>query len=137
MKNNEAKALDVLSDQIIKAIQKICSRLDFDRTHIGIISKINAGICTVKYNGTEINIKTDRADAFKRNDIVKICIPCGNRRYAFIVNEPLSARSTEYDNSKSGLQAKNINDAIDELYRMINEVKTASVSVSEDMIADE
>lgn len=87
MKNNDAKALDVLSDQIIKAIKNICSKLDFDRTYVGVISDISSNGYTVKYNGTEINIKTENTNVLKKNDLVKVCIPCGNQRKAFIVSD--------------------------------------------------
>lgn len=85
MQNDDKKALDILSDQIIKAIEIICSKLEFDKTYIGIISSVNEDGYTIKYNGTEINIKTTVINVFKKNDMVKFCIPCGNKRKAFIV----------------------------------------------------
>ena len=60
-------------------------KLDFDRTYTGIISSVNKDGYTVKYSGTEINIKTTSTDVFKKGDMVKFCIPCGNKRNAFIV----------------------------------------------------
>ena len=85
MQNNDKKALDILSDQIIKAIETICLKLEFNKTYIGIISSVNDDGYTIKYNGTEINIKTTVVNALKKNDMVKFCIPCGNKRKAYIV----------------------------------------------------
>lgn len=84
MQNNDKQALDVLSDQIIKAIQNICTTLKFDRTYTGNISSVNKDGYTIKYNGTEINVKTKYTNVFKKNDLVKICIPCSNKQKAFI-----------------------------------------------------
>lgn len=131
-----------VTDELLKSIEIMIDhalkRKKTTEVYIGNISSVSSdGYVVVKYNGKDIKIKPTDPMLYKKNDIVKICIPCGNRRYAFIVDEPLTAKFTKYDNSKSGLQAKNINDAIDELYRTMNEVKTTSVSVSEDMVADE
>ena len=83
--NRDKKAIDLLSDQIINAVKTICSKLEFDKTHIGIVSSVNKDGYTVKYNGTEINIKTKETGIFKKGDTVKFCIPCGNTRKAYIV----------------------------------------------------
>ena len=78
-----------ISDEILKAIEIMIDsklkKLDFDRTYTGIISSVNKDGYTVKYNGTEINIKTKETSIFKKGDTVKICIPCGNIRIAYIV----------------------------------------------------
>lgn len=83
--NRDKKAIDLLSDQIIHAVKTICSKLEFDKTYIGIVSSINQDGYTVKYNGTEINIKTKETSIFKKGDVIKFCIPCGNTRKAYIV----------------------------------------------------
>ena len=83
--NEETKALDVLVSQIIKSIKDFCKKLDFDRTYTGIISAVNKDGYTVKYNGTEINIKTSATDVFKVGEQVKFCVPCGNKRTAYFV----------------------------------------------------
>ena len=85
MQDKNKKALDILSDQIIYAVKTICSTLEFDKSYTGIISSVNSDGYTVKYNGTEINIKTTVVNALKKNDMVKFCIPCGNKRKAYIV----------------------------------------------------
>ena len=85
MQDKNKKAIDVLSDQIIYVVKTMCEKLDFDRTYTGIISSVNTDGYTVKYNGTEINIKTTVINVLKKNDMVKFCIPCGNKRKAFIV----------------------------------------------------
>ena len=85
MPNKNQKAIDILSDQIINAVKTVCSKLEFDKTYIGIVSSVNKNGYTVQYNGTEINIKTKETSVFKKGDTVKICIPCGNKRKAYIV----------------------------------------------------
>lgn len=83
--NDNDKALEVLANEIINSVKNICSKLHFDCTYIGIISSINKDGYTVRYNGTEINIKTKETGIFKKGDTVKFCIPCGNTRKAYIV----------------------------------------------------
>ena len=83
--DNNSKAIDTLVSEMIKCIKTYCKNLKFDKTYTGIISSVNADGYTIKYNGTEINIKTTATDILKKNDTVKFCIPCGNRQKAFIV----------------------------------------------------
>lgn len=85
MQNKNKKSIEFLSNQLIDAVKTVCSKLEFDKTHIGIVSSINTDGYTVKYNGTEINIKTKETSIFKKGDTVKFCIPCGNTRKAYIV----------------------------------------------------
>lgn len=85
MQDKNKKALDILSDQIIYAVKTICSTLEFDKSYTGIISSVNSDGYTVKYNGTEINIKTAATNIFKKNDTIKFCVPCGNKQKAYIV----------------------------------------------------
>lgn len=79
------EAINVLILELRKYIKNIAKNLDFDRTYIGIVSAVNSDGYTVKYNGTDIKIKTSAINVLKVNDMVKICIPCGNKRKAFIV----------------------------------------------------
>ena len=78
-----------ISDEILKAIEIMIDsklkKLDFDRTYTGIISSVNKDGYTVKYSGTEINIKTTATDVFKKGDMVKFCVPCGNKMKAYFV----------------------------------------------------
>lgn len=83
--NDNDKALEILANEIINSVKNICSKLHFDCTYIGIISSINKDGYTVKYNGKEINIKTNATNILKINDTVKFCVPCGNKRKAFII----------------------------------------------------
>lgn len=85
MQNKNKKSIEFLSNQLIDAVKTVCSKLEFDKTHIGIVSSINTDGYTVKYNGTEINIKTKETSILKKGDTVKFCIPCGNTRKAYIV----------------------------------------------------
>lgn len=83
--NNDSKALDTLVSEMIKGVKTFCKKLDFDRTYTGIISSANKDGYTVKYSGTEINIKTTATDVFKKGDMVKFCVPCGNKMKAYFV----------------------------------------------------
>lgn len=78
-----------ISDEILKSIEimidSVVEKLDFDRTYTGIISSVNKDGYTVKYSGTEINIKTTATDVFKKGDMVKFCVPCGNKMKAYFV----------------------------------------------------
>lgn len=83
--DKEQKSLYVLYKEIERMIKTVCNKLDFDRTYTGIISSVNKDGYTVKYNGTEINIKTNATDVFKKGDMVKFCVPCGNKMKAYFV----------------------------------------------------
>ena len=83
--NNDSKALDTLVSEMIKGVKTFCKKLDFDRTYIGIVSAVNSDGYTVKYSGTEINIKTTATDVFKKGDMVTFCVPCGNKMKAYFV----------------------------------------------------
>lgn len=77
-----------LSAELINAIEifidsKI-NNLRFDKTYIGTISSVMDDGYVVKYNGTEINIKTTQTKLYKVNDHVRLCLPCGNARHAYI-----------------------------------------------------
>lgn len=78
-----------ISDEILKAIEiMVDSAIEKKKTtevYTGIISSINSDGYTVKYNGTDINIKTNTTDVFKKGDCVKFCVPCGNKRKAYFV----------------------------------------------------
>lgn len=79
------EAINVLLLEIKRYIKNITKNLDFDRTYIGIVSAVNSDGYTIKYNGTDIKIKTSANNVLKVNDVVKFCVPCGNKRKAFIV----------------------------------------------------
>ena len=138
-----------ISDEILKSIEILIDSAFKKRktteVYIGNISSVNSDGYTVKYNGKEIKIKTTATGVYKRNDIVKFCIPCGNQRNAFLLSElsnpvnyngePLNASIVGYDNSSSGLKSTTVNGAIDELLTELNRVK-ASIS-SESAINNE
>lgn len=71
------KAIDIIIDEKIKS-------LNFDKTHIGFVSKVLKDGYLVKYNGTEILIK-ESAKKYNKGDFVKFCIPCNNKRNAFLI----------------------------------------------------
>lgn len=83
--NESSRALEVLISQIIKITKEYCKKLDFDRTYTGVISAVNKDGYTVKYNGTDITIKTSATDVFKVSELVKFCVPCMNKRRAYFV----------------------------------------------------
>lgn len=83
--DNNGEAMYELVKEIKRAFNHMARNLPFDKTYIGIISSVNTDGYTIKYNGTEINIKTTVVSVLKKNDMVKFCIPCGNKRKAYIV----------------------------------------------------
>lgn len=85
--NNNNKALDSMVSEIINSVKTLCRKLDFDRTYTGIVSSINKDGYLVKYNGTDINIKTTATDVFEVGELIRFCVPCGNKRKAYIVSD--------------------------------------------------
>lgn len=83
--DNNGEALYELVKEIKRAFNHMARNLPFDKTYTGIISSVNTDGYTIKYNGTEINIKTTVINVLKKSDMVKFCIPCGNKRKAFII----------------------------------------------------
>lgn len=83
--NENRDALAELAVQIKRIAKTLIEKAHFDRTHTGIVSSVNIDGYTVKYNGTEINIKTTATDVFKKGDMVKFCVPCGNKMKAYFV----------------------------------------------------
>lgn len=81
--------MDKISQEILKSIEiivkAVADKLDFDRTYTGVISAVNKDGYTVKYNGTDITIKTSATDVFKVSELVKFCVPCMNKRGAYFV----------------------------------------------------
>lgn len=77
-----------IKDEIIKAIDIIIDtkldKLNFDRTYIGIVSEVLPDGYTIKYNGTEITIK-ETVQKYKKGDTIKFCMPCNNKKNAFIL----------------------------------------------------
>lgn len=78
-----------VSDDILQAIDTIVDKkiekMNLDLTYSGIVSAVNSDVYTVEYNGTSINVKTNATDLYKVGDMVKVCIPSGNKRRAYIV----------------------------------------------------
>lgn len=132
--------IKVLAVQMKRVAKKIIEKAHFDKTHTGVVKSVKSDGYVVAYNGTEIHIKTNFTGIYKRNDIVKFCIPCGNKGNAFLVREisnpvsygeeALNASMVGYNNLTSGLTANNVNGAIDELLTEINKLKASMVSVS-------
>lgn len=78
-----------VSDDILQAIETIVDKkiekMNLDLTYSGIISAVNSDGYIVEYNGTSVSVKTTATDLYKVGDMVKVCIPCGNKRRAYIV----------------------------------------------------
>lgn len=138
MTNNE-KALDILVSQTHKFIKDFCKKLDFDRTYIGIVSSVKSGECVVKYNGTDIHVKTSETDICKIGDKVKLCIPCGNARKAFIINnssssgysgDAVESSVVSYIDDTGTIKSTDVKGALDEIISMIIELKN-SIGASE------
>lgn len=79
-----------ISDELLKTIEIMIkseiNNLDFDRTYSGIVSSVNKDGYTIKYNGTETTVKDSDTSLYKKGDIVKLCIPCGNKKQAFLIH---------------------------------------------------
>ena len=78
-------ALKELVRQVKKIVKHFISKAGFDKTYTGIVATVNDNGDTVKYNGTEITIRTTATDLYKKCDAVKFCIPCNNLRKAYLV----------------------------------------------------
>lgn len=78
-------ALKELVRQVKKIVKHFISKAEFDKTYTGIVAAVNDNRYTVKYNGTEIIIRTTATDLYKKGDAVKFCIPCNNLRKAYLV----------------------------------------------------
>ena len=85
MANENDKAIDTLSKVITCAFEKLIIKAKFDRTYEGIISAVNNDGYTVEYAGTRIRIKTSAVNIYNIGEKVRICIPMGNKRKAYIV----------------------------------------------------
>ena len=83
--NKDYNAVDTLSDWIISTCKKLIEKATFDRTYEGVISSVNDEGYTVEYAGASINIKTTAINIYKVGEKVRICMPMGNKRKAFIM----------------------------------------------------
>lgn len=82
-----------VTDELLKSIEIMIKseikNLNFDCTYTGVISSVNNDGYTIKYNGTDINIKTSAISLYHKGDIVRFCVPCGNKKDAFLVADIL------------------------------------------------
>ena len=101
------EAINVLMSEIKKYVQIITKNLDFDRTYTGIVSAVNSDGYTVKYNGTDIKIKTSATNVLNINDIVKFCVPCGNKRKAYLIPEISLSTNNNGDSNVSDSHINN------------------------------
>ena len=83
--NENDDALRELVKQVKKMVKHFISKSGFDKTYTGIVAAVNDNGYTVKYNGTEITIRTTATDMYKKGEQVKFCIPCNNLRKAYLV----------------------------------------------------
>lgn len=83
--NRDEIAVEVLSQQIIKAIEKICRSLPFDRTvKAKVVRKDNGNKYVVSHGGKEM-IVSARGKTYNAMDTVWVMIPCNNANEAFII----------------------------------------------------
>lgn len=135
--NSNEKALDILIAEIIKAMKLYCKRLCFDCTYTGTISSVNKDGYTVKYSGTEINIKTKNTQLFKKWDTVKFCIPCNNKRKAYIVvdiDTIFPSSSIMFSDNTGTFSGTTIDEV---LQNVISEISSLKVSETSEEIIEE
>lgn len=83
--NRDEIAVEVLSQQIVKAIEKICRSLPFDRTvKAKVVRKDNGNKYVVSHGGKEM-IVSARGKTYNAMDTVWVMIPCNNANEAFII----------------------------------------------------
>ena len=83
--NRDEIAVEVLSQQIVKAIEKICHSLPFDRTvKAKVVRKDNGDKYVVSHGGKEM-IVSARGKSYNTMDTVWVTIPCNNANEAFII----------------------------------------------------
>ena len=83
--NRDEIAVEVLSQQIVKAIEKICRSLPFDRTvKAKVVRKDNGNKYVVSHGGKEMVVSA-RGKTYNTMDTVWVMIPCNNANEAFII----------------------------------------------------
>lgn len=91
------KAINVLADEIAKAIEKICPSLPFNRTVDGVIIKKTSIGYLVSFEGSERNVSTIGNGEYQQNDRVKVHIPMNNKQNAYIdLNEKKVQKEEDY-----------------------------------------
>lgn len=84
--NRDEIAVEVLSQQIVKAIEKICRSLPFDRTvKAKVVRKHTSGNKYVVSHGGKEMIVSARGKTYNAMDTVWVTIPCNNANEAFII----------------------------------------------------
>lgn len=84
--NRDEIAVEVLSQQIVKAIERICHSLPFDRTvKAKVVRKHTNGDKYVVSHGGKEMIVSARGKTYNAMDTVWVMIPCNNANEAFII----------------------------------------------------
>lgn len=84
--NRDEIAIEVLSQQIVKAIEKICHGLPFDRTvKAKVVRKHTSGDKYVVSHGGKEMVVSARGKTYNTMDTVWVTIPCNNANEAFII----------------------------------------------------
>lgn len=85
--NRDEIAVEVLSREILKAIEKVCHRLPFDRTIKAKVvrkEKDDGDRYIVSHGGKEMVVSA-RGKQYETMDTVWVLIPCNNASDAFII----------------------------------------------------
>lgn len=82
--NENYTALQIFAKGIIGKVKKIVENANFDRTYTGVISSVESDGYVVQYVGKSLKVKAKNMSIYKEGDIVKICIPMGDTKKAYI-----------------------------------------------------
>lgn len=83
--NKDEIAVEVLSREILKAIEKVCHKLPFDRTvKAKVVREENGDKYVVSHGGKEMVVSA-RGKQYNTMDTVWVLIPCNNANDAFII----------------------------------------------------
>lgn len=84
--NRDEIAVEVLTQQIVKAIEKICHSLPFDKTiKAKVIKKHTSGDKYVVSHGGKEMVVSARGKTYETMDTVWVLLPCSNASEAFII----------------------------------------------------
>lgn len=83
--NRDEIAVEVLSREILKVIEKICPKLPFNRAvEAKVVRKEDGDKYVVSHGGKEM-VVSGRGKQYSTMDTVWVLIPCNNASKAFII----------------------------------------------------
>ena len=113
------------------SVKEFCKKLTFDKTYTCIISSVGQDGYTVKYNGTDINIKTKNTKMYKQWDIVKFCVPLNNKRKAYIVvdiDTIIPSSSISFSDNTGVFSGNTLNEVLQNIIAELSDLKTSANS---------